>query len=138
MLTGPIPATTKVRERAKMTLDQIDLVEINEAFAPVVLSWEKEHHPDMSKVNVNGGAIALGHPLGASGTRPMAPLLNEHESHGGRHDWHTMCVGGGVPTTVRVNTCSGQRAAKWRAMVPPSVAAMRCKRSMPSGFIRPR
>ncbi len=65
MLTGPIPATTKVLERAKMTLDQIDLVEINEAFAPVVLSWEKEHHPDMTKVNVNGGAIALGHPLGA-------------------------------------------------------------------------
>src|SRR5690606_28003807 len=69
MLTGPIPATTKVLERAKMTLDQIDLVEINEAFAPVVLAWAKEHHPDMSKVNVNGGAIALGHPLGASGAR---------------------------------------------------------------------
>ena len=65
MLTAPIPATTKVLERAGMTLDQIDLVEINEAFASVVLAWEKEHHPDMSKVNVNGGAIALGHPLGA-------------------------------------------------------------------------
>ncbi|HVJ96010.1 MAG TPA: thiolase family protein, partial [Acidimicrobiia bacterium] len=77
MLTGPIPATTKVLERAKMTLDQIDLVEINEAFAPVVLSWQKEHNADMSKVNVNGGAIALGHPLGASGARLMTTLLNE-------------------------------------------------------------
>src|SRR3954466_16384109 len=63
MLTGPIPATAKALERSKMTIDQMDLIEINEAFAPVVLSWEKEHHPDMSKVNVNGGAIALGHPL---------------------------------------------------------------------------
>ncbi len=96
MLTGPIPATTKVLERAKMTLDQIDLVEINEAFAPVVLSWEKEHHPDMSKVNVNGGAIALGHPLGASGTRLMATLLNELERTGGRYGLQTMCEGGGM------------------------------------------
>jgi acetyl-CoA acyltransferase len=96
MLTGPIPATTKVLERAKMTLDQIDLVEINEAFAPVVLSWEKEHHPDMSKVNVNGGAIALGHPLGASGARLMATLLNELERSGGRYGLQTMCEGGGM------------------------------------------
>ncbi|MGZ4110856.1 MAG: thiolase family protein [Tumebacillaceae bacterium] len=95
MLTGPIPATTKVLERAKMTLDQIDLVEINEAFAPVVLAWEKEHHPDMSKVNVNGGAIALGHPLGASGARLMATLLNELERTGGRYGLQTMCEGGG-------------------------------------------
>jgi acetyl-CoA acyltransferase len=96
MLTGPIPATTKVLERAKMTLDQIDLVEINEAFAPVVLAWEKEHHPDMSKVNVNGGAIALGHPLGASGTRLMTTLLNELERTGGRYGLQTMCEGGGM------------------------------------------
>ena len=96
MLTGPIPATTKVLERAKMTLDQMDLVEINEAFAPVVLSWEKEHHPDMSKVNVNGGAIALGHPLGASGTRLMTTLLNELERTGGRFGLQTMCEGGGM------------------------------------------
>jgi acetyl-CoA acyltransferase len=96
MLTGPIPATTKVLERAKMTLDEIDLVEINEAFAPVVLSWEKEHHPDMSKVNVNGGAIALGHPLGASGARLMATLLNELERTGGRWGLQTMCEGGGM------------------------------------------
>ena len=96
MLTGPIPATTKVLERAKMTLDQMDLVEINEAFAPVVLSWEKEHHPDMSKVNVNGGAIALGHPLGCSGARLMATLLNELERTGGRFGLQTMCEGGGM------------------------------------------
>ena len=96
MLTGPIPATTKVLERAKMTLDQIDLVEINEAFAPVVLAWEKEHHPDMAKVNVNGGAIALGHPLGASGARLMTTLLNELERTGGRYGLQTMCEGGGM------------------------------------------
>ena len=96
MLTGPIPATTKVLERAGMTLDQMDLVEINEAFAPVVLSWEKEHHPDMSKVNVNGGAIALGHPLGCSGARLMATLLNELERTGGRWGLQTMCEGGGM------------------------------------------
>jgi acetyl-CoA acetyltransferase family protein len=96
MLTGPIPATTKVLERAKMTLDQIDLVEINEAFAPVVLSWQKEHNADMSKVNVNGGAIALGHPLGASGARLMTTLLNELERSGGRYGLQTMCEGGGM------------------------------------------
>jgi acetyl-CoA acyltransferase len=96
MLTGPIPATTKVLERAGMTLDQMDLIEINEAFAPVVLSWEKEHHPDMSKVNPNGGAIAIGHPLGASGARLMATLLNELERTGGRWGLQTMCEGGGM------------------------------------------
>jgi acetyl-CoA acyltransferase len=96
MLTGPIPATTAVLERAGMTLDQIDLVEINEAFASVVLSWAKEHNPDMEKVNVNGGAIALGHPLGASGTRLLATLLNELERTGGRFGLETMCEGGGM------------------------------------------
>jgi len=96
MLTGPIPSTTKVLERAKMTLDQIDLVEINEAFAPVVLSWAKEHNPDMSKVNVNGGAIAIGHPLGCSGARLMTTLLNELERTGGRWGLQTMCEGGGM------------------------------------------
>ena len=77
MLTGPIPATDKVLERAKMKLSDIDFVEINEAFASVVLAWEKEHHPDMSRVNVNGGAIALGHPLGCSGAKLMTTLLHE-------------------------------------------------------------
>jgi acetyl-CoA acyltransferase len=96
MLTGPIPATGRVLERAKLTLDDIDLVEINEAFASVVLAWEKEVHPDMARVNVNGGAIALGHPLGASGAKLMATLLNELERTGGRYGLLTMCEGGGL------------------------------------------
>jgi acetyl-CoA acyltransferase len=96
MLTGPIPATTKVLERAKLTLDQMDLIEINEAFAPVVLAWQQEHHPDMSKVNVNGGAIAIGHPLGCSGARLMATLVSELERTGGRYGLQTMCEGGGM------------------------------------------
>jgi acetyl-CoA acetyltransferase family protein len=96
MLTAPIPATEKVLARAGLTLDDIDLVEINEAFASVVLAWEKEHHPDMSRVNTNGGAIALGHPLGCSGTKLMATLLNELERTGGRYGLQTMCEGGGM------------------------------------------
>ncbi len=96
MLTAPIPATRKVLERAGLTIDDIDLVEINEAFASVVLAWEKELHPDMAKVNVNGGAIALGHPLGCSGARLMTTLLNELERTGGRYGLQTMCEGGGM------------------------------------------
>ena len=96
MLTAPIPATHKVLDRAGMSLDDIDLVEINEAFAAVVVAWQREHHPDMSKVNVNGGAIALGHPLGCSGARLMATLLNELERTGGRYGLQTMCEGGGM------------------------------------------
>jgi len=96
MLTGPIPATAKVLERAGMKLGDIDLVEINEAFASVVLAWEKEHHPDMELVNVNGGAIALGHPLGASGAKLMATLLCELDRRGGRYGLETMCEGGGL------------------------------------------
>src|SRR3546814_18469387 len=79
MLTGPIPSTAKALEEAGMSIDDIDLFEVNEAFASVVLAWEKEHHPDMSKVNVNGGAIALGHPLGCSGAKLLATLLHAHE-----------------------------------------------------------
>jgi acetyl-CoA acyltransferase len=96
MLTGPIPATQRVLRKAGMTLEQIDLIEINEAFASVVLAWEKELHPDMAKVNVNGGAIALGHPLGCSGAKLMATLLNELERTGGRFGLQTMCEGGGM------------------------------------------
>lgn len=96
MLTGPIPATKKILEKSKMTIDDIDLIEINEAFASVVLAWEKELKPDMERVNVNGGAIALGHPLGASGTRLLATLLNELERTGGRYGLQTMCEGGGL------------------------------------------
>lgn len=96
MLTGPIPATQKVLEKGNLKLDDIDLIEINEAFASVVLAWEKELHPDMEKVNVNGGAIALGHPLGASGTRLLGTLLCELERTGGRYGLQTMCEGGGL------------------------------------------
>ena len=96
MLTAPIPATQKVLQRAGLSIDDIDLVEINEAFASVVLAWEKELHPDMERVNVNGGAIALGHPLGASGARLMTTLLNELERTGGRYGLQTMCEGGGM------------------------------------------
>lgn len=96
MLTAPIPATQKALQRAGLTMADMDLTEINEAFASVVLAWEKELHPDMNKVNVNGGAIALGHPLGASGTRLMTTLLNELERIGGRYGLQTMCEGGGM------------------------------------------
>jgi acetyl-CoA acyltransferase len=96
MLTGPIPATSKVLERSGLGIGDIDLFEVNEAFASVVLAWEKEHHPDMDKVNVNGGAIALGHPLGCSGAKLMATLLHELERTGGRYGLQTMCEGGGM------------------------------------------
>jgi acetyl-CoA acyltransferase len=96
MLTGPIPATRMVLEKAKMTIDDMDLVEINEAFASVVLAWEKELHADMDRVNVNGGAIAIGHPLGCSGAKLMCTLLNELERTGGRWGLETMCEGGGM------------------------------------------
>jgi len=106
MLTAPIPATAKVLERAGMTLDQMDLVEINEAFASVILAWEKEHHPDMEKVNVNGGAIALGHPLGCSGARLLTTLLNELERSGGRYGLQTMCEGGGMANALIIERLS--------------------------------
>ncbi|MEL0075845.1 MAG: acetyl-CoA C-acyltransferase [Ilumatobacter sp.] len=96
MLTAPIPATAKALERSGLTIDDMDIVEINEAFASVVLAWEKEFHPDMDRVNPNGGAIALGHPLGCSGARLMTTLLNELERTGGRYGLQTMCEGGGM------------------------------------------
>ncbi|MET1041714.1 MAG: acetyl-CoA C-acetyltransferase [Acidimicrobiales bacterium] len=95
MLTAPIPATEYALAKTDMTLDQIDLVEINEAFASVVLAWQKESGADLDKVNVNGGAIALGHPLGATGARLMTTLLHELERTGGRWGLQTMCEGGG-------------------------------------------
>ncbi|MCA9531774.1 MAG: acetyl-CoA C-acetyltransferase [Myxococcales bacterium] len=95
MLTAPIRATRYALDKAGMTLDDIDLVEINEAFASVVLAWQRELKADLSKVNVNGGAIALGHPLGATGARLMTTLLNELERTGGRYGLQTMCEGGG-------------------------------------------
>jgi acetyl-CoA C-acetyltransferase len=95
MLTAPIPATAYALERTGMSLDDIDVVEINEAFASVVLAWQKETGADLGKVNVNGGAIALGHPLGATGARLMTTLLHELERTGGRFGLQTMCEGGG-------------------------------------------
>ncbi|MEU5304896.1 acetyl-CoA C-acetyltransferase [Streptomyces noursei] len=95
MLSAPIPATAHALKKAGMTIDDIDLVEINEAFAPVVLAWLKETGADPERVNVNGGAIALGHPLGATGVRLMTTLLNELERTGGRFGLQTMCEGGG-------------------------------------------
>jgi acetyl-CoA C-acetyltransferase len=95
MLTAPIPATRRALERTGLTLDDIDLVEINEAFAPVVLAWAQELGADLDKVNVNGGAIALGHPLGATGARLMTTLLHELDRTGGRYGLQTMCEGGG-------------------------------------------
>ena len=96
MLTGPIPATTKVLDKSGLSMDDIDLFEVNEAFASVVGAWQKEHGADMSKVNVNGGAIALGHPLGGSGAKLMTTLLNELERTGGRYGLQVMCEGGGM------------------------------------------
>jgi acetyl-CoA C-acetyltransferase len=95
MLTAPIPATAYALSRTGLTLDDIDLIEINEAFASVVLAWQKETGADLARVNVNGGAIALGHPLGATGTRLMTTLLHELERTGGRYGLQTMCEGGG-------------------------------------------
>jgi acetyl-CoA C-acetyltransferase len=95
MLTAPIPATAYALGKTGMSLDDIDLVEINEAFASVVLAWQRETGADLAKVNVNGGAISLGHPLGATGTRLMTTLLNELERTGGRWGLQTMCEGGG-------------------------------------------
>jgi len=95
MLTAPIPATAWALEKTGMKLADIDLVEINEAFASVVIAWQKETGADLAKVNVNGGAIALGHPLGATGARLMTTLLHELERTGGRYGLQTMCEGGG-------------------------------------------
>jgi acetyl-CoA acyltransferase len=96
MLTGPIPATRMALERGGLTMDDIDVIEINEAFASVPIAWAKELHVDLERVNVNGGAIALGHPLGASGAKLMATLLNELERTDGRYGLLTMCEGGGL------------------------------------------
>jgi acetyl-CoA acetyltransferase family protein len=98
MLTGPIPATEKLLERNSMEIDDIDLVEVNEAFASVVAAWRREVEPDMDRVNVNGGAIALGHPLGSSGARLITTLLHEMERSDKEMGLVTMCCGGGLGT----------------------------------------
>jgi acetyl-CoA acyltransferase len=98
MLEGPIPATTKILERNSMSINDIDLIEINEAFAPVVAAWQREHHPDMDRVNVNGGAMAIGHPLGSTGARLLTTLLHELERSDKEIGFVTMCCGGGLGT----------------------------------------
>jgi len=102
MLTGPIPATEKILKRSGLTIDDIDLFEVNEAFASVVLAWQKETGADLDKTNVNGGAIALGHPLGASGTKLMATLLNELERIDGKYGLQIMCEGGGMANATLI------------------------------------
>jgi acetyl-CoA acyltransferase len=102
MLTAPIPATHHVLARSGLSLSDIDVIEINEAFASVVLAWERELHPDMDRVNVNGGAIALGHPLGASGAKLLATLLNQMERSSSRFGLLTMCEGGGMANATLI------------------------------------
>lgn len=96
MLTGPIPATREVLKRAGLVLDQMDVIEVNEAFASVIAAWQRELQPDMSRVNVQGGAIALGHPLGATGAKIMVTLIHTLERTGGRYGLQAMCCGGGL------------------------------------------
>ncbi|MGZ0086726.1 thiolase family protein [Caldibacillus thermoamylovorans] len=102
MLTGVIPATRRVLEKAGLRLDQIDVIEINEAFASVVKAWERELEPDMAKVNPRGGAIALGHPLGASGARLLTTLLHELEDMNGTYGLQVMCIGFGMATATMI------------------------------------
>jgi len=102
MLTGPIPATRKILDRNGMTLDDIDLIEVNEAFASVIAAWERELEPDVERVNVNGGAIALGHPLGSTGARLITTLLHELERIDGSVGLVTMCCGGGLGTATLI------------------------------------
>jgi acetyl-CoA acyltransferase len=102
MLTGPIPATRKILDRNGMTLGDIDLVEVNEAFASVIAAWERELEPDVEKVNVNGGAIAIGHPLGSTGARLLTTLLHELERRDAERGLVTMCCGGGLGTATLI------------------------------------
>jgi acetyl-CoA acetyltransferase len=103
MLEGPIPGTAAVLKRAGLELHSIDVFEVNEAFASVVLAWQKETGADLTKTNVNGGAIAMGHPLGASGAILMTRLLHELERRDGRYGLETMCCGGGLGTATIID-----------------------------------
>ncbi|MGB7341750.1 MAG: thiolase family protein [Phototrophicaceae bacterium] len=107
MLTGPVPATKKALEKAGMSMDDIDVFEVNEAFASVVRMWEKEMHPDMAKVNIFGGAMALGHPLGGSGARLMTTLLNALDVTDSKYGLQTMCCGGGMATGTIIERLNG-------------------------------
>jgi acetyl-CoA C-acetyltransferase len=106
MLTAPIAATRQALARAGLTVDDIDLFEVNEAFASVVLAWQQELHVSSEKLNVNGGSIALGHPIGASGARIMTTLLHELERTGGRFGLQVMCEGGGQANVTIIEVIS--------------------------------
>src|SRR5690606_3470530 len=127
MLTGPIDATAHLFERTGMTMSDIDVTEINEAFASVVLSWAKEHGPDMDTVNPNGGAIALGHPLGGTGAVLLTKALHELERADKEHALVTMCCGGGLGTGTIIRrvwwTGCGSSPSRRRPPQPPSSAS---------------
>ena len=106
MLTGPIPATHKALAKSGLSIDDIDVYEINEAFAPVPLAWAAEFNASPSRLNPRGGAIALGHPLGGSGTRLMATMLNHLEETGGRYGLQAMCEGGGMANVTIIERLS--------------------------------
>jgi len=107
MLTGVIPATERVLSQTGLGMDDLDVIEINEAFASVVLAWGREVEPNWERVNPNGGAIALGHPLGASGARIMTDLLGELERGGGRYGLQVMCEGGGMANATVLERLEG-------------------------------
>ena len=115
MLTGVIPATEKVLARCGLTLSDIDLFEVNEAFAPVVLAWARDTGADLAKTNVNGGAIAIGHPLGASGARIMTTLVNALEQRDGRYGLQTMCEGGGMANATIIERLGRLLDHRYRA-----------------------
>jgi len=102
MLEGPMPATRQILERNRMAIDDLDFVEVNEAFAPVVAAWQQDLHADPARVNARGGAIALGHPLGGSGARLLTTLLHLLEDEGGEYGLVTMCAGGGIGTATLI------------------------------------
>ena len=135
MLTGPIPATDKALERAGLSIDDIDLFEVNEAFASVIGAWSPTPVPTWEKTNVNGGAMALGHPLGASGAKLLTTLVNELERTGGRYGLQTMCEGGGMANATIIERIPLPRVHRLRR------GRHRCRdrrRSGPSGCWRPR
>jgi acetyl-CoA acetyltransferase len=107
MLTGPIPATRRILERNGLTIGDIDLFEVNEAFSSVVLAWERELGADRDRLNVNGGAIALGHPVGASGSRLIATIVSELERRDAEFGLVTMCCGGGLGTATLIQRVDG-------------------------------
>lgn len=105
MLYGPVPATKNVLKKAGMTIDQMDLYEVNEAFASVPLAWAKELNADINKLNVNGGAMSLGHPLGATGTKIMTTMVYELERRGARYGLQAICEGAGTANATIIERC---------------------------------